>query len=179
MMSDTPVSKDNPAWLKLMAGPGFFVFFAALVYVYSDRSIDPAPPGQLGAGFWPKMCLVGILLAAGLKAFELFRSRGKASGEGGECKEMDNGKLALMMLLLVLVVPAIGLIGFPLASVLFFILFLYLAGLKKPVTLALVSVLGTVGLIYVFVKIVYIPLPRGEWLFDDLTLMIYRALLIM
>lgn len=178
-MSDTQVSKDNPAWLKLMAGPVFFVVFAAVVYVYSDRSIDPAPPGQLGAGFWPRMCLIGILLAAGLKAFELFRSRGKASGEGGECKEMDNGKLALMMLLLVLVVPAIGLIGFPLASVLFFILFLYLAGLKKPLTLALVSVLGTVGLIYVFVKVVYIPLPRGQWLFDDLTLMIYRALLIM
>lgn len=178
-MSDAQVSKDNPAWLKLMAGPVFFVVFAAVVYVYSDRSIDPAPPGQLGAGFWPRMCLIGILLAAGLKAFELFRSRGKASGEGGECKEMDNGKLALMMLLLVLVVPAIGLIGFPLASVLFFILFLYLAGLKKPLTLALVSVLGTVGLIYVFVKIVYIPLPRGDWFFDDITLMIYRALQIM
>ena len=178
-MSDTQVLKDSPAWLKLTAGPIFFVIFAAVVYVYSDRSIDPAPPGQLGAAFWPKMCLAGILLAAGLKAFELFRSRGRSSGEGGECKEMDNGKLALMMLLLVLVVPAIGLIGFPLASVLFFVLFLHLAGLKKPLTLALVSVLGTVGLIYVFVKIVYIPLPRGEWLFDDLTLLIYRALQIM
>jgi len=178
-MSDTQVSKDNPAWLKLMAGPVFFVFFAAVVYVYSDRSIDPAPPGQLGAGFWPKMCLVGILLAAGLKGFELWRGRGRASEDGGECKEMDNGKLALMMLLLVLVVPAIGLIGFPLASVLFFILFLFLAGLKKPLTLALVSLLGTVGLIYVFVKIVYIPLPRGDWFFDDITLMIYRALQIM
>ncbi len=178
-MNDTQVSKDSPAWLKLMAGPVFFVVFAAAVYVFSDRSIDPAPPGQLGAAFWPKMCLAGILLAAGIKGFELFRSRGRSSDDGGECKEMDNGKLALMMLLLVLVVPAIGLIGFPLASVLFFILFLYLAGLKKPLTLVLVSLLGTVGLIYVFVKIVYIPLPRGDWFFDDLTLLIYRALQIM
>jgi putative tricarboxylic transport membrane protein len=175
-MSDAQVSNDSPSWLRLMAGPVFFVVFAAVVYFYSDHSIDPAPPGQLGAGFWPKMCLVGILLAAGLKAFELYRSRGRAAEEGGECKEMDNLKLALMMLLLVLVVPAIGLIGFPLASVLFFLSFLYLAGLKKPLTLSLVSVLGTVGLIYVFVKIVYIPLPRGEWFFDDLTLLIYRAL---
>jgi hypothetical protein len=31
----------------------------------------------------------------------------------------------------------------------------------------------------VFVKIVYIPLPRGDWFFDDITLMIYRALQIM
>jgi hypothetical protein len=49
---------------------------------------------------------------------------------------------------------------------------------RKPATLVLVSLLGTIGLIYVFVKVVYIPLPRGEWFFDDITLLIYRALLI-
>ena len=178
-MSDTTASKQNVIWLKVMAGPLCFAFFAMLVYLYADHSIDPAPPGQLGAGFWPKMCLVGIALAAGFKAFELYRSCGKAGKEGGECKEMDNFKLALMMLLIVLVVPAIGAIGFPIASVLFFVFFLRLAGLKETTPLVLISFLGTIGLIYVFVKVVYIPLPRGEWFFDDITLLIYRALLIM
>jgi putative tricarboxylic transport membrane protein len=178
-MSDTPASKDYVPLLRLMAGPLFFVFFATLIYFYADNSIDPAPPGQLGAGFWPKMCLVGIVLAACLKGFELWQGRNRAAAEGGECKEMDNFKLSLMMLLLILVVPGIGLIGFPLASVLFFIFFLYLAGLRKTSSLVLISCLGTIGLIYVFVKIVYIPLPRGEWFFDDITLLIYRALLIM
>jgi len=178
-MSDPIASKGDVIWLKVMAGPICFAFFATLIYLYADLSIDPGPPGQLGAGFWPKMCLVGIALAAGFKAFELYRRCGKAAEDGGECKEMDNTKLALMMILIVLVVPAIGAIGFPIASVLFFVFFLRLAGLKKATTLVLISFLGTIGLIYVFVKVVYIPLPRGEWFFDDITLLIYRALLIM
>jgi putative tricarboxylic transport membrane protein len=178
-MSDQTASKENVLWLKVMAGPICFAFFAALVYLYADHSIDPAPPGQLGAGFWPKMCLAGIVLAAGYKAFELYRSIGKAGEEGGACKEMDNFKLALMMLLIVLVVPAIGAVGFPIASFLFFLFFLSLAGLKKTVPLLLISFLGTIGLIYVFVKVVYLPLPKGEWFFEDITLLIYRALFIM
>lgn len=178
-MSDPTASEEDVIWLKVMAGPICFAFFATLIYLYADTSIDPAPPGQLGAGFWPKMCLWGIALAAVIKAFELYRSRGKDGEAGGACKQMDNSKLASMMLLIVLVVPAIGAIGFPIASVLFFVFFLRLAGLKKASTLGFISVLGTIGLIYVFVKIVYIPLPRGEWFFDDITLLIYRALLIM
>jgi hypothetical protein len=177
-MSDQTASKENVLWLRVMAGPICFAFFAALVYLYAEHRIDPAPPGQLGAGFWPKMCLVGIFLAAGFKAFELYRSIGQAGEEGGACKEMDNFKLALMMLLIVLVVAAIGAVGFPIASFLFFWFFLSLAGVKKTTTLFLVSFFGTIGILYVFVKVVYIPLPRGEWFFNDITLLIYRALFI-
>jgi len=170
---------EKPPWMTIMAGPLFFLAFGLIVYFYADRSIDPAPPGQLGAGFWPKMCLVGIILAAGFKGFELFRCRGESGGEGGACKEMDNFKLALMMLLLVLVVPAIGFVGFPIASVLFFGAFLWLAGARKLITLFLTSVLGTISLLYIFVKVVYLPLPKGEWFFENITLLIYRALFIM
>jgi putative tricarboxylic transport membrane protein len=170
---------ETPPWIKIMAGPLFFLAFGLIVYLYADRSIDPAPPGQLGAGFWPKMCLVGIFLAAGLKAFELFRHRREAGEVGGACKEMDNFKLALMMLLLVLVVLGIGLVGFPIACALFFGVFLWLAGARNLITLCLTSVLGTIGIIYIFVKVVYLPLPKGEWFFENLTLLIYRALFIM
>ena len=142
---------EKPPWIKIMAGPLFFLAFGLIVYFYADCSIDPAPPGQLGADFWPKMCLVGIILAAGFKGFELFRChQGSPGGEGGACKEMDNSKLYLMMLLLVLVVPAIGFVGFPIASVLFFGAFLWMAGARKLITLFLTSVLRTISLLYIF-----------------------------
>lgn len=179
MNDQTTRLAEKPPWIKIMAGPLFFLAFGLIVYLYADRSIDPAPPGQLGAGFWPKMCLTGIFLAAGLKAFELFRSRGESGVEGGACKDMDNFKLYLMMLLLVLAVLGIGFVGFPIASVLFFGAFLWLAGARKLITLFLTSVLGTISLIYIFVKVVYLPLPKGEWFFENLTLLIYRALFIM
>ena len=83
-----------------------------------------------------------------------------------------------MIAMIVLVVPAIGFLGFPISSVLFFWLFMRLAGEKKQMRMLLISVLGTIALLYLFVKVVYIPLPRGDWIFDDITLCIYRVLFI-
>jgi hypothetical protein len=37
-------------------------------------------------------------------------------------------------------------------------------------------VLGTVLLLYLFVMVVYLPLPKGQWFFSDLTIAIYRLL---
>ena len=61
-----------------MAGPiCFSLAFGTLVYLYAQFNIDPTPPGQLGAGFWPKMCLVGIVLAAA-SSLRALRSIGKS-----------------------------------------------------------------------------------------------------
>ena len=79
-------------------------------------------------------------------------------------------------LLTIGVVVAMPLIGFPLSNLLFLILFMRLAGLRKKSTLFLTSTLGTLFLLYLFVKVVYLPLPKGGWFFDDLTIWIYRVL---
>jgi putative tricarboxylic transport membrane protein len=166
-----------PLW-KVAAGPAFFLAFGLVGYLYAHLNIGPTPPGQLGPALWPKVCLLGIAVASGFKLAEVLwqhRSRRPRAGTAA-LKDMDNRKLSLMIAMIILVVPAIGFLGFPAASVLFFWLFMRLAGERKGVRLALVSVLGTIALLYLFVKVVYIPLPRGEWLFDDLTLFIYRAL---
>ncbi|MEJ5357065.1 MAG: tripartite tricarboxylate transporter TctB family protein [Desulfobacterales bacterium] len=177
---DTSNDRAGVAWLDLLKGPLAIFLFGAAVYFYADRSIDPPPPGQLGGAFWPKMCAVGLAVAALLKAVETFRARGlPAAEEGAACKEMDNRKLAWMILLIVLVVPAVVVLGFAVATALFIWIFLRLAGARGRWLPPSVSVGGTIFLLYLFVKIVYLPLPKGEWFFEDLTLALYRALWIM
>jgi hypothetical protein len=51
-----------------------------------------------------------------------------------------------------------------------------IAGYRRMGRLTLISVLGTIGLLYLFVKVVYLPLPKGQFFFDDLTIIIYRIL---
>jgi len=51
-----------------------------------------------------------------------------------------------------------------------------IAGLKKKAHLLVISVLGTILLLYIFVKIVYLPLPKGQWFFTDFTIFLYRVL---
>jgi putative tricarboxylic transport membrane protein len=164
---------------KAIGGPLFFLAFGLMGYLYAQLNIGPTPAGQLGPAFWPKMCLLSITLAAAFKLFEVLKQRRQPAKAAAEAlKAMDNRKLALMIAMIVLVVPAIGFLGFPISSVLFFWLFMRLAGEKKRVRMLLISVLGTIALLYLFVKVVYIPLPRGDWIFDDITLFIYRVLFI-
>jgi hypothetical protein len=44
------------------------------------------------------------------------------------------------------------------------------------VSLAANALGGTVALLYLFVKVVYLPLPKGTGPFETVTLALYRAL---
>lgn len=81
-----------------------------------------------------------------------------------------------MIAVVVGAVAAMDLIGFLLANLIFLLLFMHIAGVKKKIPLFLISGLGTIFLLYLFVKVVYLPLPKGYWFFDDLTIFLYRVL---
>jgi putative tricarboxylic transport membrane protein len=78
-----------------------------------------------------------------------------------------------LIVLYVLVTPWAG---FAVTTVAFIAAFMTLAGARSPVSIGANAVLGTVVLLYAFVKVVYLPLPKGEGGFEALTLLVYRAL---
>ena len=67
-------------------------------------------------------------------------------------------------------------LGFPIVTALFVAGFMALCGTRSIAALSASAVLGTIGLLYVFVKLVYLPLPKGDGPFEALTLALYRAL---
>ena len=67
-------------------------------------------------------------------------------------------------------------LGFPLATAGFIAAFMLLAGSRSPVAVGIAAVAGTVVLLYVFVNLVYLPLPKGDGVFETLTLALYRGL---
>jgi hypothetical protein len=174
----TPDAPPAPFFKSLI---GSLLIFLLAVYFYFLAGQIDAPPGpeQLGAAFWPKMMLIFLMVGCGIKAGEILLSRRKA-GTGGTPAELrpevNTPKLAAMILMVIAGVFFMDIIGFPLCNFIFLLLFMRIAGLRKKVPLLLISVLGTVFLLYLFVKIVYLPLPKGQWFFDDLTIFLYRVL---
>ena len=85
-----------------------------------------------------------------------------------------------MTLLGLLGIVAYGLlmdvIGFTFTTLVLIAYWLVMEGISRLRTIVLTSILGTVTLLYSFVKIAYTPLPRGEGIFDTVTLAIYRGL---
>jgi putative tricarboxylic transport membrane protein len=169
--------------VKPLIGP--LLIFVATVYFYVlTGSMDENPmPGQVGPAFWPRALLILLMASCVLKALESYLALGKgvAADIGGvECipRDWSAPKLTVMIILVLAVVPAMEILGFALANFLFLILFIRIAGMHKLPSLIVTSLLGTIFLLYLFGKIVYLPLPKGDWVFSDLTIFIYRLLYI-
>jgi putative tricarboxylic transport membrane protein len=180
MKSGVSHKRPEGAWQILadLKGP-LLIFLVALYFYFLSGKIETVPmPGQLGPAFWPKVILVLLMISCGIKAGEIFFSRRKAPEEEGEpaAPEANFKKLAILIALVIGVVVAMDRIGFLLANFLFLILFLRVTGVRKKFPLILISVLGTVLLLFLFVKVVYLPLPKGAWFFDDVTIYLYRVL---
>jgi putative tricarboxylic transport membrane protein len=159
--------------LRRVAAPLLGVIVAAALYQATRSLDDVAREGSLGPGFWPRLALLGLALACAAKAVEEWRG---AARDGAEREPISVATLAAGIALIVLYAALTPVLGFPLTTAAFIAAFMALAGGRSRVGLGASAVVGTVGLIYLFVKIVYLPLPKGDGPFETLTIALYRAL---
>jgi putative tricarboxylic transport membrane protein len=160
--------------VRRVAAPLLGVIVALALYP-PTRSLDAvAREGSLGPGFWPRLALLGLALACASKAVQEWR---RGTARAGETRDpISVGTLAGCIALIVLYTALTPLLGFPLTTALFIVAFMALAGGRAVAGLVTAGVVGTVALVYVFVKLVYLPLPKGDGPFEALTLALYRAL---
>lgn len=137
--------------------------------------------GLAGPGTWPKVmlyCAAACSVVIFLHNLLAKREKTKFAvelAEGGDA-DCDYAKAAAGMVLLVAYGFGITQIGMALATLAFIAAWLLLAGLRRPVPVVLVSVLGTAGILYLFVKACQMPLDRGQGVFEDATVFLYRLL---
>jgi putative tricarboxylic transport membrane protein len=67
-------------------------------------------------------------------------------------------------------------IGFALATLIYIVLWLLLGGIRKPLQIALVGLIGTVVFLYFFVKVALMPLDRGVGAIGEFSVALYRLL---
>ncbi len=102
-------------------------------------------------------------------------------GPGGTaCPELpprvSASRLALGLVCILAYVVGTPLLGFPLATTGFIVAFMVVAGARSAPGIAATALLGTVSLLYAFIKLVYLPFPKGAGRFEGVTLALYRAL---
>jgi putative tricarboxylic transport membrane protein len=157
-----------------VAAPLVGLVLAAALFVAS-RGLDAvAREGQLGPGFWPRLVLLGLGAACLLNAVGEWRTAGRAAEEAPE--PIDGARLAVAIALIVLYVLVLPWAGFALTTVAFIAGFMTLAGARSPLLIGANALLGTVVLLYGFVRLVYLPLPKGDGVFEAVTLLVYRTL---
>ena len=163
--------------MRAVAAPLVGLAIALGLFV-GARGLDAvAREGQLGPGFWPRLVLLGLGVACLLKAGGEWRGARRPPEAAATAPEaVDARRLAAGVALIVLYVLVAPWAGFALTTPAFVAAFMFLAGARSPVSIGANAVLGTVLLLYAFVRLVYLPLPKGEGGFEVVTLLIYRAL---
>jgi putative tricarboxylic transport membrane protein len=168
------------------AGAGYLYYVAAQVQ-YQAR------PGTLGPDFWPKLIL-GLVIAA--CAYEIVKIvvAGRATQVEGVLGGMIEDvapdapgspdapppRRPLLLLggigLTVGYVALVEYLGFFAATVVYLASFIVLAGYRRWWVVAAVSVLGTLLIVFFFMRVVYISLPLGQGAFQQLTLWLMQVL---
>ncbi len=161
--------------VRRLVGPLLGFLAAVALFVAAGRLPVVPVPGQLGPDFWPRLVLVGLMGSCVLKALEVARGR-TPKAEGSPAQPLSLPKLAGGMALVLGYTALAPFLGFPLTTFLFLLAFMRLAGTRRPVPLLVIASLGTVTLLYVFVKVVYLPLPKGAGALEDFTISLYRLL---
>jgi putative tricarboxylic transport membrane protein len=134
------------------------------------------PRGQLGPGFWPRLVLIGLAVACLLKLREERRAGPGDAAASGLLPRVSGSRLALGMACILGYVIAAPRLGFALATAAFIAAFMVVAGARRVPGIVATALLGTVTLLYAFIRLVYLPFPKGDGPFERVTLALYRAL---
>jgi len=162
--------------VRRVGTPLLGVVVAASLYPATRHLDDLAREGQLGPGFWPRLALLGLVLASVAKAVEEWQRARGGAGAAATRPPIATGKLGVGIALIVAYAALAPVLGFPLVTAAFIAGFMALSGARSPSAIGACAAAGTVALVWVFVRLVYLPLPKGDGPFESLTLALYRAL---
>jgi putative tricarboxylic transport membrane protein len=166
--------------------PYVIILLVSLYFYYlAGQFRFSAKPGNLGPDFWPKL-LLGLTMVACLyeiikTAFFLKIAPPKKTAEEQSAKAESKkktypGLLVIGIAMTVAYVYFVTTLGFILCTFLYFALFMIVGRYRKIWAILANSAVGTLVLVVIFMKIVYVSLPLGQEPFSGVTFFVLRML---
>lgn len=160
---------------------GITLLLSLVMAYYAFGLPKPNVETPLPASFWPLLILVPLSLVLAARLIILLRSQRTDISEGME--QPANGsdqpealdwKLFLFGLSAALLyIINVKYVGFIVATPIVMVIYLWGMGYRKPVALAIIPITVMVVLLLLFVKVTFIPLPRGYGIFREFSLLFY------
>lgn len=130
---------------------------------------------KLGPDFWPTLVLLSLIILGVIVSVATARkiSREKAWREPLMIMDGSKARLFSAIGLIISYLILVKLTGFILTTPPFMVLFMLLLGEKSKGWMLSVSIGMTAIIVILFTKAMYVPLPRGIWLFRQFSLFFY------
>jgi hypothetical protein len=165
--------------------PYVLILLVSLYFYYlAGQFRFSAKAGNLGPDFWPKLLLALTMVACLYEItktafFQNCTSKGCTRGEirkVATTKKTYPGLLVIGIVMTVAYAYFVTKLGFVLCTFLYFALFMIVGRYRKIWAILANSVVGTLILVVIFMKIVYVSLPLGQEPFSGVTFFVLRML---
>jgi len=170
------------SWWPVAAPIAFLVGAGVLTRFITDRPEEVAAMtrGIASPTIWPSVMLYGVMLFSLAWTVQqiahVLRAREGAVSTAKPAPTAGTVRVWLGIVLVLSYGFALPLLGFAFATLLYIVLWLLLGGIRSLLQISLLGVLGTTGLMYLFIKLALMPLDRGVGRIGDLTVALYRLL---
>lgn len=134
----------------------------------------------LGPGAWPRVMLLGMAFFAALwMARDVWALSAAGRSPTLTIPVEDSHYDFRKALVGLAVIAAYGWflpqVGFATATCIFILVWCFLGGLRNPLIVLPVSLIGTIALLWLFMGLALMPLPRGMGVFDNFSIWLLRA----
>jgi putative tricarboxylic transport membrane protein len=167
---------------------------SGLLYFAATRiEVGVLSGGRIGPDGWPKF-IIGVMAA--LCVYEIakrlligtsFTATGLTQGLNRPPDDADrelatreperhHGKLAAGIGLVLAFVFGVTYVGFFAGTALFIALFSWIGGYRRPVSVAIIGLVGAFVLLVIFMRVAYVSLPLGIGPFKTLSLALLRLI---
>ncbi len=150
-------------------------FGSLYLYFESTKFEGHEVYAKLGPSYWPKLLLICLMGLSILVAIDAFRQRKKAHSQEKKTAPFDTGKIRLLLAIALIASYFILLqiFGFIILTPIFLLAFMWLLGERKKIWLLGTPIGLVILIVWVFTKAMYVPLPRGVWIFLKFSQLFY------
>lgn len=178
-------------WWRQLAAPLVFVVGALLLrsrVVENPEMAAQITRGLVGPATWPTIMMWAVAAFALIwmlqRALTVMRAKAYPSKATALIDAPSDDALGtpfsvLIGLGVVFILTygyLLAVIGFAASTLLYLVGWCLLGGMRKPVQIGLIGLLGTTVLLYLFVKVASMPLERGQGVMGEASIALYRLL---
>jgi putative tricarboxylic transport membrane protein len=178
------------AWRPLAAPLAFVVGAIGLQsrVVESPEQLAEITRGIVGPATWPVIMMWAIALFGALWALQRIPEvmRARADARKGLIREDTPSAdalstpfslaIGLAIVFILLYGYLLAVLGFAASTLIYIIGWCWLGGMRRPLQIGLIGVLGTTALLYLFVKLASMPLNRGQGVMGEASIALYRLM---
>jgi putative tricarboxylic transport membrane protein len=184
-VTPTPQPGGLRRWAKTLPE---VVAIALCVPLWMASSEWTSSVGGPGPAFYPRFLILLLALAMGVRLVQEVRTlrRGSTAADDDEppleegvemdAALLDNRRVLAAIVLSIAYVIGTLYLGWVLATFALVVAFLWLTGKRNPLVNVPVALVFSLGMAFIFVKVVYISLPTGVGVFDQFTGLLFELL---